>query len=104
MLGAFIKQVQLVLSDPRCHDLLELLRRDRGLSLPTMQDQTNSRRLAENIMGPDENIYRIDWVRHPASCHLVYVLNGRLDTGHEDDDNTVAGERRLENIRRRDSS
>ncbi|KAF8552138.1 hypothetical protein OG21DRAFT_1511850 [Imleria badia] len=63
VLGAFIKQVQLVLSDPRCHDLLELLRRDRALSLPTMQDQTNSRRLAENIMCPDENIYRIDWIQ-----------------------------------------
>ncbi|KAH0834669.1 hypothetical protein J3R83DRAFT_10184 [Lanmaoa asiatica] len=62
VLGAFIKQVQLVLSDPRCHDLLELLRRDRALSSPTMQDQTNSRRLAENFVGPDENIYRIDWL------------------------------------------
>ncbi|KAF8122876.1 hypothetical protein EV363DRAFT_1552445, partial [Boletus edulis] len=63
VLGAFIKQVQLVLSDPRCHDLLELLRRDRALLLPTMQDQTNSRRLAENIMGPEENIYRTDWIQ-----------------------------------------
>ncbi|KAH0834686.1 hypothetical protein J3R83DRAFT_10212 [Lanmaoa asiatica] len=63
VLGAFIKHVQLVLSDPRCHDLLELLRRDRALSSPTMQDQTNSRRLAENFVGPDENIYRIDWIQ-----------------------------------------
>lgn len=74
VLGAFIKQVQLVLSDPRCHDLLELLRRDRALSSPTMQDQTNSRRLAENIMGPDENIYRIDWVCHPPYCFLKVIL------------------------------
>ncbi|KAF9237770.1 hypothetical protein BU15DRAFT_88601 [Melanogaster broomeanus] len=61
VLGAFIKQVQLVLSNPRSHDLLEMLRRDRALSSPTTEDQTNSRRLAENIMGPDENLYRIDW-------------------------------------------
>lgn len=98
MLGAFIKQVQLVLSDPRCHDLLELLRRDRALSLPTMQDQTNSRRLAENIMGPEENIYRIDWVRHPACYHPIDTLKGRLDTEHEDDDSTVVGKRRLESL------
>ncbi|KIJ63064.1 hypothetical protein HYDPIDRAFT_93065 [Hydnomerulius pinastri MD-312] len=63
VLGAFIKQVQLVLADPRSQDLLELLRRDRALSTPTTQDQTNSRRLAESIMGPDENPYRVDWVQ-----------------------------------------
>lgn len=98
MLGAFIKQVQLVLSDPRCHDLLELLRRDRALSSPTMQDQTNSRRLAENIMGPDENIYRIDWVCHATCSYPADTLKERLDPEHEDEDDTVVGKRRLESL------
>ena len=62
-----------------------------------MQDQTNSRRLAEN-MGPEENIYRIDWVRHPGCCHSIETLKGRLDTDHENDDSTIIGKRRLESL------
>ncbi|KAF9226177.1 hypothetical protein BS17DRAFT_776836 [Gyrodon lividus] len=78
VLGAFIKQVQLVLSDPRSHDLLESLRRDRALPSPTTQDQTNSRRLAENIMGPDENLYRIDWI--PITKTMTVQLLGKDDS------------------------
>ncbi|KIK97291.1 hypothetical protein PAXRUDRAFT_825100 [Paxillus rubicundulus Ve08.2h10] len=78
VLGAFIKQVQLVLSDPRSHDLLELLRRDRTLPSPTTQDQMNSRRLAENIMGPDENLYRIDWIQ--ATKTMTIQLLGKDDS------------------------
>jgi hypothetical protein len=63
-----------------------------------MQDQTNNRRLAENIMGPEENIYRIDWVRHSACCRSIDTLKGRLDAEHEDEDNTVVGKRRLESL------
>ncbi|KIJ15185.1 hypothetical protein PAXINDRAFT_134088 [Paxillus involutus ATCC 200175] len=78
VLGAFIKQVQLVLSDPRCHDLLELLRKDRTLPSPTAQDQMNSRRLAENIMGPDENLYRIDWMQTTKT--MTIQLLGKDDS------------------------
>lgn len=44
-------------------------------------------------MGPDENIFRIDWVRHPPCYHLIDVLKANLDTEHENDDNTVVGKR-----------
>jgi paired amphipathic helix protein Sin3a len=52
-----------VLADSRSQELFELLKRDRALQVPTIQDQLNSRRFAENLLGPDENIFRIDWVR-----------------------------------------
>jgi paired amphipathic helix protein Sin3a len=51
-----------VLADGRSQELSELLKRDRALQAPTIQDQLNSRRFAENLLGPDENIFRIDWV------------------------------------------
>ncbi|KAF9237765.1 hypothetical protein BU15DRAFT_75757 [Melanogaster broomeanus] len=78
VLGAFIKQAQLVLSDPRSHDLLEMLRRDRALSSPTAEDQTNSRQLAENNMGPDENLYRIDWIQTTKT--MTIQLLGKDDS------------------------
>ncbi|KAL4073700.1 hypothetical protein J3A83DRAFT_4090896 [Scleroderma citrinum] len=78
LLGALIKQVQLVLSDPRSQDLLELLKRDRALSSPTNQAQLNSRRSAENIMGPDENVYRIDWIQSTKT--ITIQLLGKDDS------------------------
>lgn len=55
-------QVQNVLSDAKSQDLYEFLRRDRELASPTTQDQINARRNTERVVGPDENIFRIDWV------------------------------------------
>ena len=55
-------QVQNVLSDAKSQDLYEFLRRDRELASPTTQDQINARRNTEKVVGPDENIFRIDWV------------------------------------------
>ncbi|EGN92496.1 hypothetical protein SERLA73DRAFT_117204 [Serpula lacrymans var. lacrymans S7.3] len=62
VIGAFIKQVQLALADSRSQELYELLKRDRALVSPSTQDQLNSRRFTENVLGPDENIFRIDWL------------------------------------------
>lgn len=55
-------QVQNVLSDAKSQELYEFLRRDRELVSPTTQDQINARRNTERVVGPDENIFRIDWV------------------------------------------
>ena len=49
-------------ADTRNLDLFEILKRERAMAGPTTQDQINNRRNAEKIMGPDENLYRIDWV------------------------------------------
>jgi paired amphipathic helix protein Sin3a len=55
--------VQTILTDVKSQDLLELLKKERALSQPTGQDQLNNRRNAEKVLGPDENLFRIDWVR-----------------------------------------
>ena len=59
-------QVQVILSDPKSQDLYELLRREREIPSPTTQDLINCRRNTERVLGPDENLFRIDWVRTPT--------------------------------------
>ena len=49
--------------DPKSQELLEFLKRERSLPSPTTQDRINNRRQAEKVLGPDENVFRIDWVR-----------------------------------------
>jgi histone deacetylase complex regulatory component SIN3 len=70
-----------VLADSRSQELFELLKRDRALQVPTIQDQLNSRRFAENLLGPDENIFRIDWVRFSlpssGSEYSIQFMRGR---------------------------
>ena len=54
-------QVQNILADAKSQDLLEVLKKERALLSPATQDQINSRRSAEKVLGPDENLFRIDW-------------------------------------------
>lgn len=56
-------QVQTILIDPKSQELLELLKKERVYGTLSTQDQINSRQNAERVMGPDENLFRIDWVR-----------------------------------------
>ena len=83
MIGAVIKQVgasllvvfrsfaerqikvQNILVDPKSQELLDLLKKERMHGTLTTQDQIKSRQNAERILGPDENLFRIDWVRPP---------------------------------------
>lgn len=62
VIGGIIKQVQSIIADSRSQELLEILKRERSLASFTSQDQINSRRSAEKILGPDENLFRVDWV------------------------------------------
>ena len=62
VVGAIVKQVQTVLSDTKSQDIYELLRRERDLTRPTPQDLTNIRRATEKVVGPDENLFRMNWV------------------------------------------
>lgn len=62
LIGGIIKQVQVIIADSRSQELLEILKRERSLANFTSQDQINSRRSTEKILGPDENLFRIDWV------------------------------------------
>lgn len=76
VIASLIKQVQSVLSDSKSLDLHEQLKRDRGIVDLGPQDQINSRHNAEKILGPDENLFRIDWVRltlYPRDSLLMEI-------------------------------
>lgn len=57
------------MQDQRCQELINLLRKERALDSFTTQQLINYRREAENITGPDENLYRICWVSSSCSTH-----------------------------------
>jgi len=82
LIGVIIKQVQLVFTDTKSQDLLEILKRDRGMASSTMQDQINNRRSAEKVLGPDENLFRIDWLTEPK-CLTVQLI-GKDDSSYTD--------------------
>ncbi|KAG5651812.1 hypothetical protein H0H81_007335 [Sphagnurus paluster] len=82
VIGALIKQVQAVFADPKSQDLLEILKKERSLVSPTTQDQINSRRNAEKVLGPDENLFRIDWL--PESRTMTVQLIGKDDSSFDD--------------------
>ncbi|KAF7312188.1 HDAC-interact domain-containing protein [Mycena indigotica] len=79
LLAALVKQVQTLLTDPRTQELLELLKRDRLSASP---DLSSSRKAAEEILGPEENFFRIDWL--PQSKHITFQLIGKDDPNLED--------------------
>ena len=66
------KKVQNILVDPKSQELLELLKKERMHGTLTTQDQINSRQNAERILGPDENLFRIDWVRLPDHTFIYH--------------------------------
>ncbi|KAF8880058.1 histone deacetylase complex, SIN3 component [Infundibulicybe gibba] len=70
------------LADSRSQDLLEILKRTRALSHPTTQDLITSRRNAEKVLGPDENLFRIDWL--PDSKTITVQLIGKDDSSFDD--------------------
>ncbi|KAJ3720137.1 hypothetical protein C8R42DRAFT_672803 [Lentinula raphanica] len=82
LIGAIIKQVQLIFADPKTQELLENLKRDRAMASPTSQDQINNRRAAEKILGPDENLFRVDWLTE-SRCLTVQLI-GKDDSSFDD--------------------
>ncbi|KAI0824868.1 hypothetical protein BC628DRAFT_1517814 [Trametes gibbosa] len=88
LIGALIKQVQTILSDPKSQELYDLLRREREISSPTTQDLISCRRNTERVLGPDENLFRIDWLPEPKT--MTIQLIGK-DDGTFDDSEVLTG-------------
>jgi len=82
LIGPIINQVQVVLGDPKSLELLELLKKARTQGTPTTQDQINSRQNAERILGPDENLFRIDWL--PDCKTMTAQLLGKDASSFDD--------------------
>jgi paired amphipathic helix protein Sin3a len=62
VVGAIVKQAQTILGDVKSQELLSLLQRDRAQDRSTTRLQIAYRMNAENVLGPDENLFRIEYV------------------------------------------
>ena len=68
-----------MIADPKSQELLEILKRERSFTSPTTQDRINIRRNAEKVLGPDENVFRIDWVEfHSVPMYLFLDADLRI--------------------------
>lgn len=86
LIGALIKQVQAVLTDPQTPKLIELLKRERETVSPTTQEKVNYQWSAKEVV-PEDNLFRIDW--HPESRTMTMQLLGKDDDDSEDDETVM---------------
>jgi len=82
LIGSLIKQVQTAIADSKSQELFDLLRREREIAGPTTQDLINHRKTAEKILGPDENLFRLDWL--PELRTVTIQLLGKDDNSFDD--------------------
>ncbi|KAI0308364.1 hypothetical protein B0F90DRAFT_164360 [Multifurca ochricompacta] len=61
IVASLIKQVQTIVSDNKCQELWQLLKRHRCEVSFTRQDIIKYRRGAEHHVGADDNLYRVEW-------------------------------------------
>lgn len=82
VIGAIVKQAQTILGDMKSQELLSLLHRDRISERTTTRQQIAYRMNAENVLGPDENLYRIEYI--PRSEMAAVQLLAREDLTVDD--------------------
>src|SRR6267154_3673658 len=63
-----ISQVQSWEQDPKLEKIAKLLWDERRIESPTVEDHRRLRSEAEEILGPEENLFRVDWVRNALPC------------------------------------
>ncbi|KAI0048887.1 hypothetical protein FA95DRAFT_1516785 [Auriscalpium vulgare] len=81
VVGAIIKHVQSWEQDAKLDKLMKLLWEERRLEHPTVEDHRKLRRQAEEILGPEENLFRIDWLPESKTmtCQLLSKDGSSLD-------------------------
>ncbi|KAF8574590.1 hypothetical protein K439DRAFT_1649744 [Ramaria rubella] len=82
VIGALIKQVQMILSDSKNKELVQLLQRERENPSSSTQDQINYRRKAESVVGTDEHLYRINYLQDSRT--FTIQLLGKEDVRDDD--------------------
>jgi len=73
LITALVKQVQTIVLDPKCQELWSLLQAAQGSDTVTRQDIVRYRREAERHVGPDDNLYKLQWVRE-TKCMRISLL------------------------------
>lgn len=57
------EQIHTINGDAKCQDLVTLLEKDRAREYTTPRQQIAYRMEAEATIGPEESLYRLEWVR-----------------------------------------
>ncbi|KAK2461462.1 hypothetical protein APHAL10511_005925 [Amanita phalloides] len=83
LITALVKQVQTILSDNRCQELWSFLQSAQNIETITNQDVARYRRVAEKLVGPDDHLYRLQWVRGTKKIRVYLV--GTEDTSADSD-------------------
>ncbi|KAG8924574.1 Transcriptional regulatory protein sin3 [Tulasnella sp. 418] len=81
VVGSIIKQVQSVLADVKNKELLNMLRKERTSPTPySIQEQINARRTTEQIIGAEENVYRITWIYDEKTIQIQLLAKEDAST------------------------
>lgn len=81
----WLSQVQSWEQDPKLEKITKLLWDERRIENPTVEDHRGLRREAEEILGPEENLFRIDWVRNALPCSSLPRVHPFIAPGIEND-------------------
>jgi len=76
IVASLIKQVQTIVSDNKCQELWQFLKRHRCEVSFTRQDIINYRRGAERHVGADDNLYRVEWRPEDKTMHIQLMGQG----------------------------
>ena len=68
-------QIHAINGDGRCHDLVALLEKDRARESITPRQQIAYRLGAESVIGADDNLYRLEWVRRTLRLFLFVIAD-----------------------------
>ncbi|KAI0062716.1 hypothetical protein BV25DRAFT_1803353 [Artomyces pyxidatus] len=81
VVATVIRQVQGWEQDSKLDKLVKVLFDERHLDNPSVEDHRKLRRQAEEIMGPEENLFRIDWLPDSKvmTCQLLSKDGSSLD-------------------------
>ncbi|KAF8640768.1 hypothetical protein AX17_000418 [Amanita inopinata Kibby_2008] len=73
LITALVKQVQTILSDSKCQELWSPLQGAQSSEVVTNQDVVRYRREAEKHVGPDDHLYRLQWVKDTRKIRVYLV-------------------------------
>ena len=85
VIGALIKVVQFLTTDNKCQEMQSIMEANRAnvqSTLTSYRQQIADRMAAEDLIGKDESLFRLEWV--PSSCTLLIQMLSKDDLTLDD--------------------
>ncbi|KAK9768683.1 hypothetical protein K7432_000515 [Basidiobolus ranarum] len=71
---AILRQIQTIVLEPKCKDLIDLFTKENHLETTSFRQQMMYRSKAENVIEGEESLYRIEYV-HSKNTVMIQLLN-----------------------------